>query len=139
MEKGYRYYGTDLTLLDNPLEAGLGFCVSFDKGAFNGRQALLATREAGIKRRLRTLAIGGDDYLPIYGGEAVHGGAGVISRLRSCAYGFTARQNLAYAYLPVELRPGDNVDVEIFGSLVPAAVVSDAVIRREQVGASKQS
>src|SRR5260370_36601832 len=24
MGKGYRYYGTDLTLLDNPYEAGLG-------------------------------------------------------------------------------------------------------------------
>src|SRR5438094_1472298 len=31
MEKGYRYYGTDLTLLDNPYEAGLGFCVNRDK------------------------------------------------------------------------------------------------------------
>jgi 4-methylaminobutanoate oxidase (formaldehyde-forming) len=139
MEKGYRYYGTDLTLLDNPLEAGLGFCVSFDKGDFNGRRALAAAREAGIKRRLRTLAIGGDDYLPIYGGEAVHVEGRVISRLRSCAYGFTAHQNLAYAYLPVELGPGDQVDVEVFGSLVPAAVVSDAVIRREQVGAGQQS
>jgi 4-methylaminobutanoate oxidase (formaldehyde-forming) len=139
MEKGYRYYGTDLTPLDNPLEAGLGFCVCFDKGDFNGRYALLEAREAGIKRRLRTLAIGGGDYLPIYGGEAVHDNGRVIGRLRSCAYGFTARQNLAYAYLPIELKPGDRVDVELFGDLVPAAVVSDAVIRREQVGAAKQS
>ena len=73
MEKGYRYYGTDLTLLDNPYEAGLGFCVQLDKGEFNGREALVAAREAGIKRRLRTLAVGGEEYLPIYGGEAVHG------------------------------------------------------------------
>src|SRR5450759_4408250 len=72
MEKGYRYYGTDLTQLDNPFEAGLGFCVQMDKGEFNGREALLAARESGIKRRLRTLAIGGDEYLTIYGGEAVH-------------------------------------------------------------------
>jgi 4-methylaminobutanoate oxidase (formaldehyde-forming) len=139
MEKGYRYYGTDLTLLDNPLEAGLGFCVCFDKGDFNGRQALLAAREAGIRRRLRTLAIGDDDYLPIYGGEAVHGESGVISRLRSCAYGFSARQNLAYAYLPIDLGPGDRVDVDVFGSLIPAAVVPDAVIRRKQVSAARQS
>src|SRR5207244_11875855 len=54
MEKGYRYYGTDLTLLDNPLEAGLGFCVRFDKGNFNGREALSAAKSQGIKRRLRT-------------------------------------------------------------------------------------
>jgi glycine cleavage system aminomethyltransferase T len=113
--------------------------VSFDKGDFNGRHALLAAREAGIKRRLRTLTIGGDEYLPIYGGEAVHSEGGVIGRLRSCAYGFTARQNLAYAYLPAGLKPGAHVDVEVFGSLIPATVVSDAVIRREQVGATSQS
>src|SRR5438270_3357598 len=58
MEKGYRYYGSDLTLLDNPLEAGLGFCVRFDKGEFNGREALLAAKAAGITRRLRTLLVG---------------------------------------------------------------------------------
>jgi glycine cleavage system aminomethyltransferase T/glycine/D-amino acid oxidase-like deaminating enzyme len=130
MEKGYRYYGTDLTLLDNPFEAGLGFCVRLDKGDFNGREALLAARESGLMRRLRTLAVGGEEYLPVYGGEAVHGERGVIGRLRSCAYGFTARQNLAYSYLPVEMAPGDHVKVEVFGQLIPATVMADAVVPR---------
>jgi glycine cleavage system aminomethyltransferase T len=133
MEKGYRYYGTDLTLLDNPLEAGLGFCVQLDKGDFNGREAIVAAREAGIKRRLRTLAVGGEDYLPIYGGEAVHGPGGVVGRVRSCAYGFTARKNLAYSYLPKEIGPGGEVRVEVFGDLVSAIVTSDAVISRQGV------
>jgi len=138
MEKGYRYYGTDLTLLDNPLEAGLGFCVRFDKGEFNGRQALMAARDSGIKRRLRTLAVGDIEYLPIYGGEAVHlggeavhGDGGVIGRVRSCAYGFTAQKNLAYSYLPVEIGPGADVLVEVFGRKVPARVTADAVISRQ--------
>ncbi len=130
MEKGYRYYGTDLTLLDNPFEAGLGFCVQMDKGDFNGRQALLAARESGIKRRLRTLAVGCHEYLPIYGGEAVHSEGRVVGRVRSCAYGFTARKNLAYSYLPVEIRPGGNVQVEVFGDLVQAGVTAAAVISR---------
>jgi 4-methylaminobutanoate oxidase (formaldehyde-forming) len=135
MEKGYRYYGTDLTLLDNPFEAGLGFCVRLDKGDFNARQALVAARESGIKRRLRTLAIGGDQYLPTYGGEAVHREGSVVGRLRSCAYGFTARKNLAYSYLPIDVGPGGQVEVEVFGRLVPASVTADAVISRQ--GASR--
>jgi glycine cleavage system aminomethyltransferase T/glycine/D-amino acid oxidase-like deaminating enzyme len=133
MEKGYRYYGTDLTLLDNPLEAGLGFCVRFEKPEFNGREQLLAARDAGIKRRLRTLEVGGEDYVPIYGGEAVHRSGEVIGRLRSCGYGFTARRNLAYSYLPIDLKPGGSVDVEVFGRMVPAAVTTDAVVQREHV------
>jgi glycine cleavage system aminomethyltransferase T len=134
MEKGYRYYGTDLTLLDNPFEAGLAFCVQLDKGDFNGRDALLAAREAGIKRRLRTLAIGGEEYLPIYGGEAVHSGRGVVGRVRSCAYGFTARKNLAYSYLPVEFGPGEEVEVEVFGRQVGARVTADAVVSKQSAG-----
>ncbi|HEY8816454.1 MAG TPA: FAD-dependent oxidoreductase [Candidatus Dormibacteraeota bacterium] len=131
MEKGYRYYGTDLTLLDNPYEAGLGFCVQLEKGEFNGRDALVAAREAGVKRRLRTLAIGAAEYLPIYGGEAVHGANSVVGRVRSCAYGFTAKKNLAYSYLPIALGPGADVHVEIFGSRVAATVTTDAVISRQ--------
>ncbi|HUZ85710.1 MAG TPA: FAD-dependent oxidoreductase [Candidatus Baltobacterales bacterium] len=130
MEKGYRYYGTDLSLLDNPYEAGLGFCIRLDKGDFNGREALVAARQAGIKRRLRTLVVGDEEYVPIYGGEAVHHDGRVVGRLRSCAYGFTVSQNLAYSYLPVELRPGDSVEVEVFGDLVGAVVAADSVLGR---------
>ena len=122
MEKGYRYYGTDLTLLDNPFEAGLGFAVDRDKWGSIPRE---------ITRRLRTLAVGGEDYLPIYGGEAVHVEGAVVGRVRSCAYGFTARKNLAYSYLPIDIKPGGQVQVEVFGQLVPAIVTTDAVISRQ--------
>jgi glycine cleavage system aminomethyltransferase T/glycine/D-amino acid oxidase-like deaminating enzyme len=132
MEKGYRYYGTDLTLLDNPFEAGLGFCVRLDKGDFNGSAALAAAKAEGIKRRLRTLEVGGEVYVPIYGGEAVHREGRVVGRLRSCAYGFTVRRNLAYSYLPVELKPGAEVEVDVFGERVPATVMADAVLSRHE-------
>jgi 4-methylaminobutanoate oxidase (formaldehyde-forming) len=132
MEKGYRYYGTDLTLLDNPLEAGLGFCVRFDKVSFNGREALMAARAAGITRRLRTLLVGERDYVTIYGGEAVYADGTIVGRLRSCAYGFTIERNIAYSYLPVELGPGARVEVDVFGRRVPAEVYRDAVLKREQ-------
>jgi sarcosine dehydrogenase len=122
MEKGYRYYGTDMGLLDNPFEAGLGFAVDRDKWSSIPRD---------ITRRLRTLAVGDEQYLPIYGGEAVHRDGAVVGRLRSCAYGFTVRKNLAYSYLPIDLVPGAQVEVEVFGRLVPASVTADAVISKQ--------
>src|SRR6202011_4060269 len=131
MEKGYRYYGTDLTLLENPLEAGLGFCVRFDKGSFNGRAALLAVKAAGITRRLRTLLVADQEYVTIYGGEALYADGSVVGRLRSCAYGFTVRRNIAYSYLPIGLGPGARVEVDVFGRRVPAEVGADAVLKRE--------
>jgi len=127
MEMGYRYYGTDMGLLDNPYEAGLAFCVNREKWPSINRD---------ITRRLRTLAIGGEDYLTVYGGEAVHAGGTVVGRLRSCAYGFTVRRNIAYSYLPVELKPGATVEVEVFGDRVPATVMPDAVLSKKKSAVS---
>jgi glycine cleavage system aminomethyltransferase T len=114
-------------MLDTPWEAGLGFCVALDKPGFNGREALVAAKERGLERRIRTLAIGGEEPLTVYGGEAVHHEGRVIGRLRSAAYGFTVRRTLGYAYLPVELGPGVKVQVEVFGGLVSAEVSEDAL------------
>jgi 4-methylaminobutanoate oxidase (formaldehyde-forming) len=125
MEKGYRYMGSDLTAGDTPYQAGLGFCVALDKGEFNGRDALAAATEPD--RRLRTLLVGGEDHLCLYGGEAVHAGGEVVSRVRSCAYGFTVGGNIAYAYLPADTAVGDVFDVEVLGDLVPARVAEDVL------------
>lgn len=125
MEKGYRNLGTDLTGGDTPFEAGLDFCVARDKGEFNGRTAL-EEKEAPT-RGLCTLLVGEEEYLPVYGGEAVHMGGNVAGRIRSAAYGFTVGRNLASAYLPAEVREGDDAEVEIFGDLVPATVAADVL------------
>jgi sarcosine dehydrogenase len=119
MEKGYRYYGTDMGLLDTPFEAGLGFAVDGEKWARISRE---------VTRRLRTLAVGDEEYVPIYGGEAVLIDGRLVGRLRSCAYGFTVRKNLAYSYLPVEQKPGARVNVEVFGEMIPATVMRDRVL-----------
>jgi glycine cleavage system aminomethyltransferase T len=92
---------------------------------FTGREALAARRAEPAQRRIRTLLVGGSEYRTVYGGEAVHHDGAVVGRLRSAAYGFTVERNLAYAYLPVALEPGDRVEVEIFGELVAADVADD--------------
>ena len=40
LEKGYRLWGQDIHTEHDPFEAGLGFAVKMDKGAFQGREAL---------------------------------------------------------------------------------------------------
>jgi 4-methylaminobutanoate oxidase (formaldehyde-forming) len=123
LEKGYRYFGTDLTAGDSPLEAGLDFCVAWDKD-FTGRTALEARRPV---RRLRTLLVGGPDYATVYGGEAIHLDGEVVGRVRSAGYGFTIGRNIALGYLPTGLEEGAEVGVEVFGELVPAAIAPDVL------------
>jgi 4-methylaminobutanoate oxidase (formaldehyde-forming) len=127
LERGYRYFGTDLTAGDTPDEAGLSFCVDLSKD-FLGRDALLAAREAGPpERRLRTLTIG-EGYVTVYGGEAVHDGDRVVGRLNSAAFGYTVDRMLGTAYLASSMVPGDEVAVEVFGELVPAQVAADVMV-----------
>lgn len=130
LERGYRYFGADLTASDTPDEAGLSFCVDPSKD-FVGRKALLAARETWPNRRLRTLLVGDEEYVTIYGGEAVRFADEVVGRLRSCAYGFTVRRNVALAYLPTTVGPGARVEVEVFGDLVPAEVAEDVLVDPE--------
>jgi glycine cleavage system aminomethyltransferase T/glycine/D-amino acid oxidase-like deaminating enzyme len=127
MEKGYRYMGTDISAGDTPYEAGLGFCVALDKGDFIGRDALAEAAQRGQERALRTLVVGGEEYLPLYGGEAVRLGGRTAGRVRSCAYGHTVGRNIAYAYLPAETAAGTPLEVEVLGEPVAAEVAADVL------------
>ena len=128
LEKGYRYFTADVTPMENPYAAGLGFCVELDKGSFIGRDALIKLKNEGLKNKLCTLVLDGEDYLPLYGGEAVYAGGEVVSRVRSSGYGFTVKRNIVYAYLPLVLaKTGTRLDVDVFDAVHPV-VVSPTVL-----------
>jgi 4-methylaminobutanoate oxidase (formaldehyde-forming) len=118
IEKGYRYFGADMTSSDTPFEAGVGFCVAQEKWPQLDRSP---------EARLRTILVGEHDYLSVYGGEAVHAAGDVVGRVRSAAYGFTVKRNVALAKLPAVLAEGAEVNVDVLGTLVPAIVAPDAI------------
>jgi glycine cleavage system aminomethyltransferase T/glycine/D-amino acid oxidase-like deaminating enzyme len=125
IEKGHRTFGTDLTAQDTPEEGGVGFCVARDRDGFVGAEALATARP---RHRLRTLLVGEDDaYLRLYGGEPVRRDGRVVGRVRSCAYGFTVRRNIALATVPPELEEGARVAVEVLGEPVGATVAPDVL------------
>ena len=130
LEKGYRYFGTDLTMLDTPDEAGLGPFVRPGKGPFIGRDAVVAQRRAapdGPDRRLRTVLIGEADYQPIYGGEAVRQDGMVVGRLRSATYGHTLSRTVGTVYLPSTTPEGAGLEVDVFDERVAAIVAADVL------------
>jgi glycine cleavage system aminomethyltransferase T/glycine/D-amino acid oxidase-like deaminating enzyme len=123
IEKGYRYFGTDLTASDTPHEGGVGFCVASDKD-FIGAAALAA---AAPRHRLRTVVLGGEDYRCVYGGEAVRIDGAVVGRVRTSAYGFSVKRMIALATVPPELDVGAAVTVDVLGEPVDAIVAPDAL------------
>src|SRR5690606_23047936 len=52
LEAGLPLHGHELGPGITPLQAGLGWVVSWDKGDFRGREALAAERERGVARLL---------------------------------------------------------------------------------------
>jgi 4-methylaminobutanoate oxidase (formaldehyde-forming) len=126
LEKGFRYFTTDITPSETPYEAGLGFCVHLDKGDFIGRDALVKQKAEGIKRKLCTLILTDtDEFTQIYGGEAVYHEDKVLSRVRSGGYGYTVRKNILFAYLPIELaQKGNRFIVDLIEGRHEAEVTS---------------
>jgi 4-methylaminobutanoate oxidase (formaldehyde-forming) len=114
LEKGYRYYTADVTQLETPYEAGLGFCVDLGKSDFIGKAALVRQKQAGLTRKLSTLVLDGDQFTQIYGGEAIYHDGKVVTRIRSGGYGYTLKKNILYAYLPIELaKTGTRLEIDL--------------------------
>ena len=52
LEMNYALYGMDISRSTNPIEAGLGWITSFNKGHFIGRDALLLKKNENHKKRI---------------------------------------------------------------------------------------
>jgi glycine cleavage system aminomethyltransferase T len=90
LEKGYRDMGVDIDNTDNPLEAGLGFAVAWDKpGGFTGRDALVAARAAGPPRQRVVSLVVEDPAVDLFGNEPVLLGGAWAGYVRAAAYGYT--------------------------------------------------
>jgi 4-methylaminobutanoate oxidase (formaldehyde-forming) len=131
LEKGYRYYTADVTQLETPYEGGLGFCVDLNKKDFIGKAALAKQKADGVKRKLCTLVVDGNEYTQIYGGEAIYHEGKVLTRVRSGGWGYTVKKNILYAYLPIELaKVGARFEAELIEGRkmveVTATVLFDA-------------
>ena len=125
LEKGYRVWSSDITPDETPYDAGLGFAVALDKEAeFLGRDALVAAKAAGPRKRLRCLVL--DDPRSVcLGNEPVRIDGGIVGRVTSGGYGFAVDRSIAYAYLPPGAPIGTRGEVEVFGEWVGFEVMRE--------------
>lgn len=99
IEKGYRSWGHDISSGDSPLEAGLGFTVAWDKPVgFIGRDALVAQRAAGVRRRLVQFALDDPEPLLLHGEPILRDGV-CVGHLTSAMYGHTVGSSVGMGYV----------------------------------------
>jgi 4-methylaminobutanoate oxidase (formaldehyde-forming) len=119
LEKGYRVWSSDITPEESPYEAGLGFAVRLENGGdFVGREALVAAKAAGPRKRLRCLVL--DDPRSVaLGNEPIRVDGRIVGRVTSGGYGFAVERSIAYGYLPPDQAAiGTRGEIEIFGEWI---------------------
>jgi 4-methylaminobutanoate oxidase (formaldehyde-forming) len=125
LEKGYRVWSSDITPDETPYDAGLGFAVALDKAVdFIGREALVAAKAAGPRKRLRCLVL--DDPRSVcLGNEPVRIDGAIVGRVTSGGYGYAVERSIAYAYLPPDAPIGTRGEIDVFGEWVGFEVMRE--------------
>jgi 4-methylaminobutanoate oxidase (formaldehyde-forming) len=124
LEKGYRYWGSEISPDYTPFEAGLSFAVKLDKGDFQGREALLKQKQEGVRRKLCCLTLS-DNRVIALGKEPVRpaGKTDIISWVASGGFGYSVNESIIFTYLPIEYaKTGTKLEIEFFGETVGAVV-----------------
>ena len=113
LEKGYRAWGSDLSMDHTPLEAGLGFAVAWGKSvAFLGSEALRAQR-AGPPPAKRMLSFVLEDPEPVlWGGELIFRDGACVGHTTSGAYGHSLGASVALGYIQLAGQPTSHEQLE---------------------------
>ncbi len=123
-------YGHEMTESINPLMAGLGWAVKFDKGDFIGRDALIKIKEQGVSHKLVGLKMI-ERGVPRTGYKLQVNGE-EIGWITSGNFAPTLNANLALAYVKPEYAAVDTeLDVIIRNKPVKAKVVPKPFYKRK--------
>lgn len=126
LEKGYRAWKGDLSTDYTLLQGGLSRFVKFDKPQdFPGKAALIAERDAGVKKQFVTLVVEAEGCDAPYM-STIWKGDEVVGETTSGGWGYRTQQSIALGMLRSDLlEAGTQVEVEIYGKRTAAAVQAD--------------
>ncbi|MET0733416.1 MAG: FAD-dependent oxidoreductase [Casimicrobiaceae bacterium] len=98
IEAGRRAWGAELSPDETPWEAGLGYAVKLDKPTpFVGREALVAQRAAGVRKRLVQFTFDDPAAFP-WGGEPIQMDGRSVGELTSAGYSRKLGRAVALGY-----------------------------------------
>ncbi|MGO8766442.1 MAG: glycine cleavage system aminomethyltransferase GcvT [Limisphaerales bacterium] len=126
----YPLYGHELDEEITPMEAGLGYFVSLDKGEFNGGAVLARQKADGVGKKLIAFAMTDRcapprPHYPIWVNGA---SAGIVtSGTQSPSLGI----GIGMGYVPPALAaPGTKIEIEIRGKRYAAAIVPKPIYKK---------
>jgi 4-methylaminobutanoate oxidase (formaldehyde-forming) len=115
LERGFRSWGHDIGVLDDPYAVGLGFAVRLDKDDFVGKRALAERKDAPRERELVSVKL--EDPSPmLWHGEPVVIGKERLGYVTSGAYGHHLGAAVGLAWVHGDLAADLPVSVEVRGT-----------------------
>jgi dimethylglycine dehydrogenase len=127
LEKGYGSFNKDFRPDYSVAETGLDRFVDFAKPEFIGRDAALAERQHGPRRKFVVFEVDADDA-DVVGYESVMRDGKPVGYVTSGAYGHWIGKSLAAGYVPAELaQDGAVFGIDILGRDCAAILRRDAL------------
>jgi aminomethyltransferase len=111
---GYPLHGQDISLDVTPVQAGLTWAVGWKKDAFWGKDALVAEKEAGPKRRLRGLVAVGRG-IPRPGMGVTLTSDVPLADITSGTFSPTLKKGIGLALIPTMVAEDAEVGVDVRG------------------------
>ena len=131
LESKMALYGHEISDEIHALEAGLGWIVKLDKGAFLGREALRKAKDAGLPRKLVGFHTLEKRDIARDGMAVVKDGA-QVGFVTSGAPSPTLGQNIGLALIPAgDAKVGSRIFIEIRGKAAEAEVVPTPFYKRK--------
>ena len=121
LEAGLPLHGHELSPSINPLEANLGWVISWNKDNFTGRDALLKIRESGVGRYLIGITTNG--RRPPRDGCNVLVGDTIVGVTTSGNYSPSLEHGIALGLIDSQLAVGSAVAIDVRGSRLDGVVV----------------
>ncbi len=128
-EACYPLYGHELDESTTPIEAGVGFFVSLDKGEFNGRAVLAEQKATGVKKKLIAFKMADKSapprpHYPIW----INGAS--VGMVTSGTQSPSLNVGIGMGYVPPELAKADTkIEIEIRGRRFAAVVVPKPIYK----------
>jgi aminomethyltransferase len=125
----YPLYGHELDEETTPIEAGVGFFVSLDKGEFIGRKILAEQKADGVKKKLVAFKMT-DKSAPPRPHYAIFSGDKKLGEVTSGTQSPSLNVGIGMGFVQPEFaKPDTKIEIEIRGRKFSAVVVPKPILR----------
>ena len=131
LEMKMALYGNDIDQTTNPIEAGLGWIVKLEKGAFVGSEVIARVKEEKPSRKLVCMVLQQKAF-PRHGYD-IYSGEEKIGSVTSGTVSPSLGVPIAMGYVPNRLsKPGNMVDIDIRGKRFAADIIKPPFYKKAE-------